>query len=115
MELDEFKAYWNNMQEKEIEKQKLTTETLNKMTAKIVDTLEGIQKKNVILGTMGKTMSSCLIIIGLVKLCYLCFFSIHDRLFMLSLLHTCFTVGFSIYLIWFYKRVMHIFDINTNE
>ncbi len=46
MELDEFKTYWNSIQDKEFKKQKLTKEKLDRIIMKTTETLDYLQKKS---------------------------------------------------------------------
>lgn len=46
MELDEFKTYWNSIQDKEFKKQKLTKEKLDQLIMKTTETLDYLQKKS---------------------------------------------------------------------
>jgi hypothetical protein len=46
MELDEFKTYWNTIQDREFTQQKLTKEKLDEIVMETADTLDYLQKKS---------------------------------------------------------------------
>jgi hypothetical protein len=115
MELDEFKSYWNNIQEKEIEKQKLSTEKLNQMMMKTINTLNEIQQRNAFWNKLGAGVCSALIVVLLINLALSYLIPNHDPTFRKSIIPVLIMIVYSIATIWFYKRQEQIFNVNTNE
>ena len=119
MELDEFKSQWNKIQEKEIEKQKLTTETLDKIIMKTSTTLTEIQQRNAYWSKLGKAVCSALIVVLLINLAMSYFMSYlvptHSQIFNWSITSVIIMIIFAIVSMRFYKWLEEIFIININE
>jgi hypothetical protein len=62
MELDEFKKHWNNIQDKEINQQKYTTDKLDHIIMNTTETLNDLQKKSAYWNQFGKAVCTILIV-----------------------------------------------------
>ncbi|SDS45978.1 hypothetical protein SAMN05216490_1193 [Mucilaginibacter mallensis] len=68
MELDEFKVYWQKIQEQENQQQKHTPETLEQLIMKTTTTLSEIQRKNIFWNTAAKAVCPALIAVLIIEL-----------------------------------------------
>jgi hypothetical protein len=115
MELDEFKSLWNNIQQKEIEKQKLNTETLDKIIMKAIITLSEIQQRNTFWSKFGGGVCGALIVVLLFNLALSYLIPGHGQTFARSVIPVMIMIVYSVVSIWFYKRQEQIFHIDNNE
>ena len=115
MELDEFKLHWNAIQQKEIEEQKLTNETLNNLIMKTTSTLAEIQKTNAFWNKSGTAICASLIGILVVNLAISFFVPKYDQTYSQSVIPVIVMIVFAATSIWCYKRQQQIFDIRTDE
>ncbi len=115
MELDEFKLHWNTIQQKEIEEQKLTNETLDKIIMKTTNTLAEIQKTNAFWNKFGTAMCGALIAILAINLVVSYFVPVYDQTYRRSVIPVMVMIVFAAASIWFYKRQERIFDIRADE
>lgn len=114
MELDEFKTYWN-MQEREIEKEKLTIEKLDSIIMKATTTLGEIQAKNVYWRKLGTFTCSMLVVIMLFYLGIQYFVTKQNQTFGQSVILVAIIIVFGLVSIWVYKKQEKIFELNPNE
>ena len=115
MELDEFKLHWNTIQQKEIEEQKLTSETLDKMIMKTTNALAELQKTNAFWNKTGTAICGALIGILALNLVISFFVKAYDQSYSHSVIPVVTMMVFATASIWFYKRQERIFDIRTDE
>ncbi|MDB5133464.1 MAG: hypothetical protein JWP37_67 [Mucilaginibacter sp.] len=115
MELDEFKIFWSNIQQKEIEKQKLTAETLDTIIMKITNTLTEIQQRNAFWSKLGAGACGALIVVLLANLAMAYFIPHHSQIFGKSIMSVIIMVIFALTTVWFHKWLERIFIVNTNK
>ncbi len=129
MELDEFKTYWNTIQDKEFKKQKLTTEKLDQIIMKTTETLDYLQKKSAYwskVSKVNKPMSQILMgmlipfsLIILVKASFMAgkTNSIGASLTYVgtSLIYMAIIVIYCYVTVWVFKRQLQIFTVNNSE
>jgi hypothetical protein len=115
MELDELKSLWNNIQEKEIEKQKLNTETLDKIVMTAISTLSDIQKRNTFWSKLGSGACGALIAALLLNVALTYLIPGHDQTFAKSFVPVAIMIVYSVISILFYKRQEQIFHIDPNQ
>ena len=123
MELDEFKTYWNTIQDKEFKKQKLTKEKLDQIIMKTTETLDYLQKKSAYWSKINKFnpqrykgMLIPISLIILVKVFLLAVKSNTIGAFLtylgMSLTYIVIIVIFSLANKWTFKRQQQIFTFN---
>ena len=115
MELDEFKVYWQKIQQQENEQQKHTPETLKQLIMKTITTLSEIQQKNIFWNNFAKAVCPALIAILLVNLGINYFLpsSITGHNFLQSIPWVIIMVVFAIITMWASKKNEEIFNIDT--
>ena len=126
MELDEFKAYWNTIQDKEFEKQKLTKEKLDQIIMKTTETLDYLQNKSAYWNKFNKSTSQMLM--GMLILFFLIILikasfmagktnSIGASLTYVgtSLIYMAIIVIYCYVTVWVFKRQLQIFTVNNSE
>jgi hypothetical protein len=114
MELDDFKASWNASQEKDINKQKLSTDKLEQLMKNSGDALQQIQKTNDYWYKTGTTVCTVLIGILLVELILSLLVLGAKKSFGQSTWPVLVMVVFAFVSIWFYKRQQQIFDVKLD-
>jgi len=117
MELDEFKVYWQKIQEQENEQQKHTPETLKQLIMKTTNTLSEIQRKNIFWNNFAKAVCPALIAILLVNLGINYFLpsSITGHSFLQAIPWVIIMVVFAIITMWASKKNEEIFNIDTTK
>ncbi len=117
MELDEFKVYWQKIQEQENEQQKHTPETLKQLIMKTTNTLSEIQRKNIFWNNFAKAVCPALIAILLVELGINYFLpsSITGHSFLQAVPWVIIMVVFAIITMWASNKNEQIFNIDTSK
>lgn len=115
MELDDFKAHWNTIQQKEFEQQKHTPETLNNIIMNATNTLGQLHEKNVYWNKLGKTICTMLIVVLLMILPGHYFFPDKNTTFGQAVIYVAIMIIYAIITIWVYKRQQNIFVIYNSE
>ena len=117
MELDEFKAHWNTIQDKEYQQQKISPEKLKQIIMNTTDTLGQMRSKSIYWRTISKLTIKILIavlaavfLIILIKGIYL------HRLAeaLTSMAYLLILVLFCMVTAWVYKRQEQLFTINNS-
>lgn len=114
MELDDFKASWNASQEKDINKQKLSTDKLQQLMENSDSALQQIQKTNNYWYKTGTTICTMLIGILLVELLLSRIVPGGKESFGQSLWPVLVMMIFALVSMWFYKRQQQIFDVKLD-
>ncbi len=129
MELDEFKTYWNTIQDKEFKNQKLTTKKLDQIIMKTTKTLDYLQKKSAYWSKVSKInkpisqiLMGMLIPFSLIILVKASFMagktnSIGPSLTYVgtSLIYMAIIVIYCYVTVWVFKRQLQIFTVNNSE
>jgi hypothetical protein len=115
MELDEFKVYWQKIQQQENEQQKHTPETLNQIIMKTITTLSEIQQKNIFWNNFAKAVCPALIGVLLINLGINYFLpsSITGHIFLHGIPWVIIMVIFAITTMWASNKNQQIFNIDT--
>nr|WP_067061549.1 hypothetical protein [Mucilaginibacter sp. L294] len=116
MELDEFKAHWNIIQDKEFQQQKISPEELKQIIMNITDTLSQMHQKSVYWRKLGTTtiriligLLAALFLIILIKSIYL-----HRLTDLLeAVVYLVILILYCIVTVWAGKRQEQIFTINN--
>jgi hypothetical protein len=117
MELDEFKAHWNTIQDKEFQQQKISPEKLEQIIMDITDTLGQMHSKSIYWRKIGKltirvfiVVLAAVFLITIIKGIYL------YRLagVVTSMAYLIIMVLYCIVTLWIYKRQEQIFTINNS-
>lgn len=115
MELDDFKAHWNNIQQKEFKQQKHTPETLNNIIMNATNTLGQLHEKNVYWNNFSKVICKTLIIFLLLILVGHYFFPDKNTTFGQTVVYVAIMIIYALITIWVYKRQENIFVIYNSE
>ncbi len=126
MELDEFKTYWNTIQDKEFEQQKLTKNKLDRIMMKITDTLDQLHQKSVYRNKISRTVCQMLIgmlfpflLIMLIKDYFVhgknTVFSESFAHIVMSLLYVAIIVVYCLVTMWVSGQWQQIFTLKTHE
>lgn len=118
MELDEFKAHWNNIQDKEFQQQKISPEKLEQIIMDITNTLGDLRQKSIYWNKMGK--STIRMSIGVqVIFCLVTFIKglyQHGLTSVLASISFMFILVFyCIVTLWVYKTQENIFTIYNSD
>ena len=118
MELDEFKAHWNTIQDKEFQQQKISPEKLEQIIRNTTDTLGQLHSKSMYWSKTGKLIIQIFIgvlaaffLITLIKGIYL--HGLADVL--ASVAYLVIMVLYCIVTVWGYKRQEQIFTIYHSD
>ncbi|WP_295799721.1 hypothetical protein [Mucilaginibacter sp.] len=117
MELDEFKAHWNIIQDKEYQQQKISPEKLEEIIMTTTDTLGQMHSKSIYWRTIGKLTIK--ILIGLVAVVFLIILIkgiyLHSlSVILTSIIYLIILVLYCIITLWVFKRQEQIFTINNS-
>jgi hypothetical protein len=115
MELDDFKAHWNRIQEKELSKQKYTPETLNRIVMNTTNTLTEMQKKNAFWNNMAKAICPMLLVILVIFIPISYFIPNKQHTFTEALIYIAIMATFAWITLWMYDRQEKIFKIYNSE
>jgi hypothetical protein len=115
MELDDFKAHWNTIQQQELKQQKHTSETLNHIIMNATNTLGQLHEKNVYWGKLGKAICTALIVMLLMILPGHYFFPDKNTTFSQAVIYVAIMIIYALVTIWVYKRQQNIFTIYRSE
>ncbi|SHM75120.1 hypothetical protein [Mucilaginibacter sp. OK098] len=115
MELDDFKAHWNTIQQKEFKQQKHTPETLNPILMNATNTLGQLHERNVYWGKLGKVICTALIVMLLMILPGHYFFPDKNTTFSQAVIYVAIMIIYALVTIWVYKRQQNIFTIYRSE
>lgn len=118
MELDEFKAHWNTIQDKEFQQQKISSQKLEQIIMNTTDTLDQLHSKSIYWKNLGKPIIQMLIGILVVIFLITIFKSIymHSVDGVLSSIAYLFILAvYCIVTIWVSKRQVQIFTIYNND
>ncbi|WCT12463.1 hypothetical protein [Mucilaginibacter jinjuensis] len=117
MELDDFKAHWNNIQDKEFQQQKFSSEKLEQIIMNTTDTLNQLHTKSLFWKTLGTT--TCKMLIGILAVAFL--MTIVDAIHLhklanipMALAYMLIILLYCIVTIWAYNRQEQIFTIYNN-
>src|SRR5476649_2142722 len=114
MELDEFKAHWKIIQDKEFQQQKISPEELKQIIMNITDTLDQMHQKSIYWRKIGKlairifiVVLAVVFLITIIKGIYL------HRLadFFASVAYLVILALYCMVTVWVYKRQEQIFTI----
>ncbi len=109
MELDDFKAHWNTIQQKEF-KQEYTTEKLKQIVMNATNTLNVINQKNAYWSKLGKAICSALIAVLLLILVLNYFMPDKNMApFGKAVIYVTIMIIYSLVTMWAYKRQQNIF------
>jgi magnesium-transporting ATPase (P-type) len=115
MELDEFKKHWNNIQDKELEQQKYSTETLDHIIMNTTNTLGELKQKSVFWNKFSKIACTFLICALLLNLGVSYYFTPNRRnTFLESVLYVAILIGYALITIWAANKQQQIFSIYNN-
>ena len=115
MELDDFKAHWNTIQQQELKQQKHTSETLNHIIMNATNTLGQLHEKNVYWNKLGKAICTALIAVLLLSLVERYFFPDKGVAFGEATVYVVIMIIYALVTIWFYNRQQNIFTIYRSE
>lgn len=115
MELDDFKKYWNNIQDKEIEEQKYTTEKLDHIIMNTTNTLSELLNKSIYWNKLGKAICSMLIGALLFNLVIFYFIPRKSNTFLESLLYVAILIAYALITMWVGNKQQQIFSIYNGE
>lgn len=115
MELDEFKAHWNTIQDKEFQQQKISSEKLEQIIMNTTDTLNQLQAESIFWNKLGKPI--CQVLIGALIVVLMITlgegFYNHSKLnaLLVSVVYFAIMVIYAGVTIWVNKRQEQIFTI----
>lgn len=119
MELDEFKAHWNAIQDKEFQQQNISTERLEQIIMNVTDTMGHLHAKSVYWQKLGKFTSQMLIgalVIVLLIIMVRGFYAQSTIYTILaSIAYLVVMVVYCIVTIWIYNRQEQIFSIYNSD
>lgn len=117
MELDDFKAHWNALQQKEIQQQNISPEKLNQIIMNATNTIGELHAKSSYWSKFGKSIMQVLIIVAAVGL-----ITIGQRIYNHQLVSALAAVGwllviyvYAIVSIWAYKKQVEVFTIYNSD
>lgn len=115
MELDDFKAHWNTIQQQELKQQKHTPETLNNIIMNATNTLGQLHEKNVYWNKLGKAICTILIIVLLLTLVGHYFFPNKGNTFGEAVIYVAIMIIYALITMWVYNRQQNIFTIYHSD
>jgi glucan phosphoethanolaminetransferase (alkaline phosphatase superfamily) len=118
MELDEFKAHWNSIQDKEFNQQKISPEKLEQIIMNTTDTLGQLHSKSVYWKKMGKLTTQMLIGMLAVFFLIVVIKAIYEHRLadvLTSAVYTVIMVVYCIVTVWVYERQEQIFTVYNSE
>ncbi|MDB5090939.1 MAG: hypothetical protein JWR09_4933 [Mucilaginibacter sp.] len=115
MELDDFKAHWNTIQQQELKQQKHTPETLNNIIMNATNTLGQLHEKNVYWNNFSKVICKILIVFLLIILVEHYFFPHKEITFGETTIYVAIMIIYAVITMWVYKRQQNIFTIYHSE
>ena len=126
MELDEFKAHWNEIQDKAFEQQRLTENKLNQIIMKTTVTLNQLYQKsaywNKLSETICKILLGVLIPVSLIVLIKACIFPgkashFNEALVQvgISFIYIAIIVTYCLVTMWVFRRQQQIFTRDNND
>jgi hypothetical protein len=118
MELDEFKAHWNSIQDKEFQQQKVSPEKLEQIIMNTTDTLGELHSKTIYWKKISKTTNQMLIGVLAVALLIVVIKDIYQHKLadvFLSIAYATIIALFCIVTVWAYKKQEQIFTIYNND
>ena len=114
MELDEFKKHWSNIQDKEINQQKYTTDKLDHIIMNTTKTLNELQEKSAYWNKLGKTVCTMLIAALLVNVAIGYFIPPKNNTVSQSLLYVAILIGYAFITMWLTQKQEQIFSNHNN-
>ncbi|MDP9076692.1 MAG: hypothetical protein M3O71_04650 [Bacteroidota bacterium] len=115
MELDDFKAHWNNIQQQQLKQQNHTPETLNRIITNTTNTIGYLHEKNVYWNKLGKAICSMLIVVLLINLAIRYFMPEKGINLGESATYVAIMIIYALVTMWVYQRQQNIFTIYNSE
>jgi uncharacterized membrane protein YfcA len=115
MELDEFKAHWNSIQDNQLKQQKYTTEKLDHIIMNTTNTLNELQQKSISWNRIGKIIVTMMIGCFMIDLLLFYFLPNQGNMFSESLLYIAIMIIYGVVTIGIYEWQQQIFTMYDNE
>jgi len=115
MELDEFKTYWKSGQEKELDQQKYSTDTINSIIMNATNTLGQLHQKSIYWNKIGKPIFITAIIALLIDQALWLFWPSGNKALGTTLPFVLIMIVFMLVSLWVYNYQQQLFVVNPAE